>query len=163
VALLGAALSVGAVLWVTWPAPGSGRGEDASLARHETRPPDASARERDATRRRDASGPKPDTEPRRDLAAPEVDAAPGSVSDRPPRRVPGGDGELDLNSSPWARVTIDGRLAGETPLQGLKLRAGKHVVRLVNQERRLSAQLTIQIHAGRTTRRWIRLVAPLSP
>jgi len=66
-------------------------------------------------------------------------------------------GRLDLNASPWAKVYIGGRYIGETPLQGIRLRAGRHRVRLVNPERRLQAVLTVRVRAGRTVRKSVRL------
>jgi hypothetical protein len=43
-----------------------------------------------------------------------------------PVRVP--QGELNVNASPWAEVSLDGNKIGETPLGNLKLPVGPHVV-----------------------------------
>jgi hypothetical protein len=37
-------------------------------------------------------------------------------------------GRADINAAPWAEVWIDGEKAGETPLAGLTLAAGRHTV-----------------------------------
>jgi len=119
------------------------------------------------TRVRDSGPPAPDsTSPPADASAPSLDMARGDVARgvTPARRTHPtprpGHGTLDLNASPWARVYIDGTYAGETPLQGIRLRSGRHVVRLVNPTQKLSVTLTVQIRAGQTTRRWVRLGAP---
>jgi hypothetical protein len=165
-AVLGAALALAAVLWATRPLAPAPVAEHVVVADAAPGRADLAPRSRDAAPRPlDASRTEPDAASRRDLSENSGRAEDGAA-ERPnrPRRAPaGGFGQLDLNSSPWARVYIDGRLAGETPLQGLRLRAGRHAVRLVNDERRLSAQLTVQVLAGRTTRRWIRLGAPVTP
>jgi hypothetical protein len=43
-----------------------------------------------------------------------------------PVRVP--QGELNVNASPWAEVSLDGNKIGETPLGNVKLAVGPHVV-----------------------------------
>ena len=41
-----------------------------------------------------------------------------------------GSGTLVVNAKPWARVSIDGKDQGQTPIKGLKLTAGTHRVLL---------------------------------
>jgi len=48
---------------------------------------------------------------------------------------------------PWAKVYIDGTYRGETPLEGLRLRAGHHQVRLVSPSRGLSRTFRVRVHA----------------
>ena len=74
-----------------------------------------------------------------------------------------GAGRLDLNASPWAKVYLGRRYLGDTPLQGVSLPAGRHRLRLVNPQKRLSTRVTVRIQAGRTTRRSVRLGPLLAP
>jgi hypothetical protein len=149
---------VGVIVWAVWPRP--------PVAQVAARPGGARVVPLDssgASTLPDARAPEPDARaPEPDARAPGPDARRGApVVDRP-RRAPRGYGRLDLNSSPFAKVYVDGRLVGETPLQGIRLRAGHHVVKLVNHQRKLSARLTVHVHAGRTTRRWVHLGTPAS-
>lgn len=68
-----------------------------------------------------------------------------------------GYGWLHINSMPWALVYVDGRLRGETPLQQLKLPAGRHAVRLVNPRFKLKHAFEVNIRRGKHTRRLVRL------
>lgn len=86
-------------------------------------------------------------------------ASPTAARPTRPKRLRG-TGGLDLNSLPFAEVYVDGRFVGETPLQGIRLRAGRHRVKLVNPHRGLSASLTVTISPGQTLRRWVRLDKP---
>ena len=47
-------------------------------------------------------------------------------------RTPATFGTLNLQSSPWANVVVDGKGVGQTPVVGLRLAAGRHRVTLVN-------------------------------
>ncbi len=124
---------------------------------------------------------------RRTGGAPPLAASPGRLLDAGPlrpdvrpavsaeagtRAQPGGDagapvdlrraedvatGLLDLNSSPWGEVFVDGKRVGETPLQGLRLRVGVHRVRVVNRASDLVAELRVSIRRGRTSVRWVQL------
>ncbi len=68
-----------------------------------------------------------------------------------------GKGRLNLNSLPWARVTIGGRHRGDTPLQGLELPAGTHRVKLENPTERRSVTIVVKIVANQTTTRVVTL------
>ncbi len=52
-----------------------------------------------------------------------------------------------MNATPWARVMVDGRPVGETPLT-LSLNAGKHRIRAVHPSYGTS-ETVIEIRAGR--------------
>jgi hypothetical protein len=73
-----------------------------------TPPPDGSA----------PTGPGPGADPRPAAVPP----APAAVRE----------GILHVNALPWAEVWIDGQPAGETPLGGVRLPAGRHVIRFVH-------------------------------
>ncbi|MBI5497688.1 MAG: serine/threonine protein kinase [Deltaproteobacteria bacterium] len=57
--------------------------------------------------------------------------------DRPPPTQPEvrapAMGQLSLRTTPWARLYVDGKAAGQTPVYRLPLTAGKHQLRLVNE------------------------------
>jgi len=64
---------------------------------------------------------------------------------------------LDVNAVPWARVYVDGQFRGETPVQNLILRPGRHRLRLVNPKHGLSRELVVRIRAGERLKKVIRL------
>jgi eukaryotic-like serine/threonine-protein kinase len=69
--------------------------------------------------------------------------------------VAAGDGEgygmLGLGAKPPCRIFIDGRDTGQkTPQIGIKLKAGKHRVTLVNNEFGIKESFTVKITAGET-------------
>lgn len=63
-----------------------------------------------------------------------------------------GRGFLDVNFRPWAKVRIDGRPAGTTPLKRVRLSEGKHRVTLTNAPAGYSKTFTVNVANGRTTR-----------
>lgn len=74
----------------------------------------------------------------------------GSAAAQPPPDT-GGEGMLTLQSRPWARIFVDGKDIGRfTPAAEIALPAGKHSVKLVNNEEDLSAEFSITIKAGET-------------
>lgn len=66
-------------------------------------------------------------------------------------------GVLRINSLPWAEVSIDGNWVGTTPQRELKLRPGRHSVRLVNPELNLTRAFDVQIGAGETVTKSVQL------
>jgi serine/threonine-protein kinase len=72
-------------------------------------------------------------------------------------------GYLNLNSSPWALVEIDGkRLPKETPLFKVKIRAGKHRLRFFNPELKIEKVRVVRVKPNQTQTISVRLQAPLS-
>jgi hypothetical protein len=65
--------------------------------------------------------------------------------------VPQPKGTLRLRVLPWAEVTVDGTVAGTTPLAPLELAAGWHVVRLVHPEYR-ALEKRVEIRPGEVAR-----------
>jgi len=66
-----------------------------------------------------------------------------------PRKAQDEDGMLTLRSEPWARLFIDGKDTGRfTPVAEMPLPAGKHTIKLVNDEENLSASFSLTIKAG---------------
>ena len=72
--------------------------------------------------------------------------------DDPPIEPEGGVGILQINSRPWARVLVDGKFVGHTPQRALRLAAGWHRVRLINDPLGMSKSLDVEIRAGQTAR-----------
>jgi hypothetical protein len=65
---------------------------------------------------------------------------------RPARRPTG---TINCNSWPWSVVYLDGRrLGGNTPLFRVKVPAGRHLIRFLNPELRLSREVQVQVEAG---------------
>lgn len=74
-----------------------------------------------------------------------VDEAP---SEPPPAPVVVAKGELVLLIRPWAKVEVDGREVGVTPLDPILLAAGEHKVRLINTQLGKDVTRTVQIAAS---------------
>jgi hypothetical protein len=66
---------------------------------------------------------------------------------------PVGDGTLRINSRPWARVLIDNKFVGNTPQRALRVAAGEHSVRLINEPLNMSKSFRVTIHEGETVTR----------
>ncbi len=63
----------------------------------------------------------------------------------------GGRGFLTVDADPWARVWVDGKLLGETPLSSVALEAGEVDVDLKNPETQREAHRHVVITAGQRT------------
>ena len=62
-------------------------------------------------------------------------------------------GWLEVNSLPWARVYLDGRYVGTTPIQRHRVAVGAHRIKLVAPGRQgLSRAMTVHIHHQRRTK-----------
>ncbi|NIS36078.1 MAG: PEGA domain-containing protein, partial [Actinobacteria bacterium] len=67
-------------------------------------------------------------------------------------------GTLDVSSTPWARVKVDGRLVAEsTPATGIRLPVGRHAVLLENPRLNLRARRSVRIREGAPTRLVVQL------
>jgi serine/threonine-protein kinase len=60
-------------------------------------------------------------------------------------------GKLTLSTTPWSQVYEGNRLLGETPLAEVTLSAGKHTLKLKNDEKGLTKLITVEIKPGKTT------------
>jgi len=100
-----------------------------------------------------SDSPAPAPVPPAPAAAPTADASVQQKA-RPAR---GGEGTLDLIADPWAYVEIEGRDLGQTPLLGLRLRAGTHHVRLRNPHLHVDKEIVVRIKAGGTTKESVKL------
>lgn len=60
-------------------------------------------------------------------------------------------GFLTLQTTPWTLVFLGKKNLGETPLSAVALPVGVHRLRLVNEERKLSTTIEVEIKPGQTT------------
>ena len=62
-------------------------------------------------------------------------------------------GTLDIGSRPvWSRIKVDGRVVGETPVLGVKLAAGTHVVEAIPEGRRAPLRRSVVVSADQSAR-----------
>jgi hypothetical protein len=120
----------------------------------------ASARTRDASRTRarashddvatdDSADSASDSSSQRTTRSPRA-AAETSAADESaatPVERTSGIGILRLNSRPWSQVSVDGKVVGNTPQMGLRLRAGSHQIELVNSQLGMSKKFKVEIQA----------------
>jgi len=72
----------------------------------------------------------------------ELSAAPTAAADKP--------GSLRITSTPWAYVTVDGRILGQVTPLTLELPPGEHSILLENPELGWSERATVTVEAGKT-------------
>jgi serine/threonine protein kinase len=92
------------------------------------------------------------TEPKKAAEAPAVlEPKEDAAADEDAASDEEGYGMLGLGSKPPCKIFIDGRDTGQkTPQVGIKLKAGKHRVTLVNNEFGIKESFTVKITAGET-------------
>ena len=61
-------------------------------------------------------------------------------------------GTLEVQTRPWSRVFVDGRLVGPTPLTNVRLSPGRHTLTFVNEEYEIRERVSVTIRAGETER-----------
>jgi len=62
-------------------------------------------------------------------------------------------GTLDVSSNPWAEVKVDGRTVAEsTPVLGIRLAVGTHLIELRNPSKKRVTRRRIQIREGKSSR-----------
>jgi hypothetical protein len=64
-------------------------------------------------------------------------------------------GELTINSSPWAKLSVDGEPVGNTPIIGLKLEAGSHRLTLETADGKRK-ELNVTIRANQQLKKIVR-------
>ncbi len=77
--------------------------------------------------------------------------APVAAVEPPPAAEPrggGGTGTLRVNTRPWSKVFVDGRLIGNTPQMNVPLEAGRHTLTLVNDDFGIRKTVKVDIKAG---------------
>jgi serine/threonine-protein kinase len=60
-------------------------------------------------------------------------------------------GKLNLRTTPWTTVYLGKRKLGDTPLVGVSLPAGDHVLRVVNAEAGVQSSIEVTIQPNKTT------------
>ncbi len=63
-------------------------------------------------------------------------------------KVPAKPGTLSLEAAPWAEVSLDGKVIGETPLANVTVSAGAHSVVFRNPDSGKSIKRPVQVHPG---------------
>jgi serine/threonine-protein kinase len=66
-------------------------------------------------------------------------------------------GKLTLKTTPWTQVYLAGKKLGDTPLVGLPVPAGTHVLKLVNPDSNLESTIEVEVKSGQTTTKKLRL------
>ncbi len=66
-------------------------------------------------------------------------------------------GTLNLDTTPWSLVSMNGKSLGQTPLLGVKLPAGTHVLTLRNPDLGLETKYAVNIESGKVTARRVGL------
>jgi eukaryotic-like serine/threonine-protein kinase len=74
-----------------------------------------------------------------------------------PAPAPVGSGLLTVDARPWCNVSIDGHAVGQTPVVNRSLSAGRHSVVCNNPELDRTRTVSVEVHAGETTRTRISL------
>lgn len=112
----------------------------------------ASARPRRPAKRARAAPEEPSPSDGDEPAArpPAKTAAPPAVEPSSPEEEEGF-GYLRLDTIPWSKVSLGGRMLGTTPLLKQKLPAGTHVLSLNNPEAGITTTYRVTIRPGETT------------
>ena len=84
------------------------------------------------------------------LTAVAVEAAPIDAGVKAPPKV-FAKGKLSIVTTPWSHVFEGTRALGDTPLVDLPLSAGKHSLKLVNDDKGLTKTIVVEIKANETT------------
>ena len=82
-----------------------------------------------------------------DAGFPDANLAEADIATEAPKRP--GRGNLSVSATPWARVFLDGRDLGISPIQNKKVRAGIHRVRLKNDSTGETKSYKIEIKSGK--------------
>lgn len=100
---------------------------------------------------------KPSKRSRVAAALPAPASAPVAADDEEAPRMAAGEGSLSVGSSPWTEVYVDGIKLGQTPIVRHALPAGKHELRLINEDKGLDRTLTVDVRAGREAKEYLKL------
>jgi hypothetical protein len=68
-----------------------------------------------------------------------------------------GKGKLTLSTDPWTRVTLKDKVLGDTPLIEVALPAGKHRLKLTNEQAKIDLTIEVEVKAGQTTKKMLKL------
>jgi eukaryotic-like serine/threonine-protein kinase len=85
-------------------------------------------------------------------AVPSVASRPVVVADPRPRSKPAAKarGLLTLDPSRYTEVFLNGKRLGDAPLGNFPLPAGRQVLQLVNEDKKIRRSIEVEIEAGKT-------------
>ena len=55
-----------------------------------------------------------------------------------------------MQTRPWSKVFVDGRLVGNTPLMGVPISAGRHTLTFVNDDFNIRKTVKVEVETGQT-------------
>ncbi len=87
----------------------------------------------------------------------EVKPAPAPQQPKKAPAPPVAMGKLSISTQPWTKVMLNGKALGDTPLIDQPLPAGKHLLKLVNDEKGISTSVEVEVKAGQTTKKVLKL------
>ncbi len=112
-----------------------------SPQQHETH---VAPRPRPAPRSRPAPGPVAEPEP------PPPAPPPAPAPEQQVHAAAAETGTLRVQTRPWSKVLVDGRMVGTTPLMNVPLSAGAHTLTFVNDDFGIHKTVKVQIEPGQT-------------
>jgi serine/threonine-protein kinase len=66
-------------------------------------------------------------------------------------------GKLSLKTEPWTHVTLNGKALGDTPLIEFPMPAGRHVLKLTNEQEKVDTNIEVEVRPGQVTKKVLRL------
>jgi len=96
--------------------------------------------------------PEPKPDPEQPVGEGIGEPAPIKFPKEPVAPGPKPTGRLFLNAIPWAKVYKGKKFLGDTPIEDLRLPIGKHKLRLVNDELKVSKVVYVVVRKGQITR-----------
>jgi serine/threonine-protein kinase len=84
------------------------------------------------------------------LLPPPADAPLDAGAPTPAASGPAGFGFLAIDAAPWATVTLDGKLLGDTPLANVRVSAGSHALVFKNPDTGKEVRRKVAVAAGKT-------------
>ena len=100
--------------------------------------------------RKAGSLPLPSPRAAAPLSSPEMNNTIPSAEPRQPS-IPPKPGFIEVNVRPWARVMLDGRPIGTTPLQGHVSTPGRHRLVLENAPLGFREEISVEVNSGKVT------------
>lgn len=89
----------------------------------------------------------------------EPEPEPAEPAEPDPPASSGGSGKLRVQTRPWSKVFLDGRLLGTTPLTGIEVDAGRHTLKFVNPEFGIEKEIQVTVKDGDTVTKILTLGA----
>ena len=129
-------------------------------ARAVTRPIGVRASRARRDREPAAPAPRRATTPRPSAAAPRAEALLAEPEPAPPSRAGAGArarnrpraeaaaARLRVQTRPWSKVFVDGRMVGNTPLMGVEISAGRHTLTFVNDDFGIRKTVKVDVEPG---------------